>query len=58
MQLGTAFWTLMLLWLCFGLWSGWPAAGTANFRPLGSTLLLFILLGLLGWHAFGPPLHS
>lgn len=58
MQIGFAFWVLMLLWLVFGLWSGWPTAGTPNYRPLGSTLLLFILLGLLGWHAFGAPLHS
>jgi len=47
----------MLLWLVFGIWSGWPMTG-ANVRPLGGTLLLFILLVLLGWRAFGPPIHS
>jgi len=42
----------MLLWLVFGLWSNWPAP-----RPIGGTLLLFILLVILGWKVFGPPVH-
>lgn len=59
MQIGLAFYIIMLLWLVFGLWSGWPAPGVpANYRPLGGTLLLFILLLLLGWQIFGPPLQS
>jgi len=54
------YWVLMLLWLVFGLWSGWPAPGTVGataFRPLGGTLLLFILLVILGWKVFGSPVH-
>jgi hypothetical protein len=54
------YWVLMLLWLVFGLWAGWPAtgaAGPAAFRPLGGTLLLFILLVILGWQVFGSPVH-
>lgn len=47
----------MLLWLVFGFWGNWPAGENKNFRPLGGTLLLFILLVLLGWRAFGPPIH-
>lgn len=57
MTLGLCFWVLMLLWLVFGLWSNWPATGSA-IRPLGGTMLLFILLVLLGWHSFGPPIHN
>ena len=56
MTFGNAFWVLMLLWLFFGFWSNWPV-GPTSYRPLGGSLLLFILLGLLGWHEFGPPLH-
>jgi hypothetical protein len=55
MSLGLAFWIIMLIWLVFGglvhfgmvsgLWAG------------ASTLLLFVLFGLLGWQAFGAPLR-
>jgi hypothetical protein len=55
MSLGLAFWILMLIWLVFGLWSSWPFEGI---KPLGGTLVLFLLLLLLGWKVFGPPLHG
>ena len=53
------FWVLMLFWLVFGLWSNWPATGSPGpaFKPLGGTLLLFILLVILGWKTFGSPVH-
>jgi len=62
MSFPLVYWILMLLWLVFGLWSNWPATpGTPGaprvFRPLGGTLLLFVLLILLGWKNFGPPIH-
>lgn len=47
----------MLIWLVFGFWSNWPMTG-ANSRPLGNTLLLFVLLVILGWQVFGAPIHS
>lgn len=53
MTLGLAFWILMLIWLVFGVWWNWP-----NQAVVGSNLLIFILLGLLGWHAFGAPIHG
>lgn len=53
MPLGLMFWILMLIWLVFGVWWNWP-----NHVVVGGNLLLFILIGLLGWHAFGPPVHS
>lgn len=54
MPLGLAFWILMLLWLAFGVWWNWPNHATW----IGGNALLFILLALLGWHEFGPPLHG
>ena len=57
MSFALVYWILMLLWLIFGLWSNWPA-GPATAKPLGGTLLLFILLVILGWKVFGPPIHS
>ena len=57
MSIGLAFWILMLLWLVGGfVWHG-PGAMSGQYWPLGSNLLLFVLLVLLGWHAFGPPLR-
>lgn len=50
------FWALMLIWLIFGMWIGWPQGGGdfRTFAPLGNQLLAFLLFGLLGWQAFGP----
>lgn len=58
MSFALLYWILMLFWLVFGLWAGWPAPNTPNgFKPLGGTLLLFVLLVLLGWKVFQAPLH-
>jgi len=60
MSIGLIFWILMLLWLIFGAWQAWgtPPGPYSGWYPLGNTLLLFILFLLLGWHAFGPPVHG
>ena len=61
MPLGILFWTLMIIWFVFGVWWAWPGqaqAPYAGYFPIGNTVLLFILFLLLGWHAFGPPIHG
>ena len=58
MSTGLLFWVLMLLWLVFGLWADWPGAGANPVKPLGRVIFLWVLLALLGWHVFGPALHS
>jgi hypothetical protein len=59
MTLGLAFWVLMLLWLVFGFAWNWPGnTAVGQYGPIGNTVLLFMLLLILGWHAFGPPLHG
>jgi len=59
MSFSLIYWILMLLWFVFGLWSNWPAPNSGGpLRPLGGTLLLFVLLLLLGWKTFGPPVHA
>jgi hypothetical protein len=40
-------------WFLFGLYWNGDSLKTGNYGPLGSNLLLFILLFLLGWKAFG-----
>lgn len=58
MTIGLLFWILMLFWLIFGvLWRHYPFSQT-TFAPFGGDLLLFILLLLLGWHVFGPPIRG
>lgn len=56
MTLGLAFWIIMLVWLVFGLAFHFGYLG-GPYGFVGSTLLLFILFGLLGWQVFGAPLH-
>lgn len=61
MTLGLMFWILMLLWLVLGLYWRWPrgpVSGPGVIMPVAGDLLLFILLLLLGWHAFGAPIHG
>jgi len=60
MKIGLLFWILMLVWLLFGLWSQWPAGsgGVVAYGPVGGSLLLFILIGILGWKLFGAPLQA
>jgi hypothetical protein len=48
----------MLIWLVFGLVWNWPNSPAAPYGPIGNTILLFVLFLLLGWHAFGPPVHG
>lgn len=55
MTLGFLFWLLMILTFFFNVWSNWPLS--TGLRPLGGNLLVFILIGLLGWQVFGPVLH-
>lgn len=50
------FWILMLLWLVGGLWYRWPSTPPA-WGPLFPDIVLFLLLLILGWHAFGAPLR-
>lgn len=56
MTLGLAFWVLWLVALVFGVWSAWPVSGP--YHIWGGNLLLFVLITILGWHAFGPPIHG
>lgn len=56
MTFGLVYWILMLIWLVFGFWAGGGTPG--GYKQWGGNVLLFILLVLVGWKAFGPPIHS
>jgi hypothetical protein len=53
MPIGYIFWGLMIIWLVFGLvsWQAPDRVGGLGF--IGNSLLIFLLLGMLGWHVFG-----
>ncbi len=55
MGLSVWFWVLMVISLVFGLWSGYNPGQPYTFRNWGGSILLFVLLGLLGWAVFGGP---
>jgi len=57
MPMGILFWMLMILWFVFGLYWNRTDLGAGNYGPLGGNLMLFILLGLLGWRTFGSVLQ-
>lgn len=54
MSLGLLFWILMLLWV---LGYGWAWQGTPWPQRAPGLLMFFIIL-VLGWHAFGAPIHG
>ncbi len=47
----------MLLWLLFGAWLNSGDFKEGKYGTFGGNLLLFVLLGLLGWKVFGPILQ-
>lgn len=58
MSAGAWFWVLYVICLLFGGWSTWPrSGGPPDWRPFGWSLVVFVLIGLLGWGIFGPPLR-
>jgi len=55
MTRGLAFWILMLLWIVLSAawhFSFYPVVATA-----GLMVVPFLLLVLLGWQVFGPPVR-
>jgi hypothetical protein len=57
MPLGIAFWVIMIVWFVFGLITHFGVLGTSAWGATVSSLLLFVLFGILGWQVFGPAIH-
>ena len=51
MPLAILFWMIMILWVIFLVWAGYP---TRDWRFAGGGLIVFVLLAVLGWRVFGP----
>ena len=54
------FWLIFVLVGIFGIFmqNPWrPAGPNYPWAPFGSWLITFILIGILGWGIFGPPIR-
>jgi len=56
MTIGLLFWLIYILSLIFSIWGYYPFV-QANYRPFGGSILMYILVGLLGWAVFGAPIR-
>lgn len=56
MSAGVWFWILYVIGLLFSLYVVFPSGETPNWKPFGGSLLIWLLIGLLGWQVFGAPL--
>ena len=55
MTFGLLFWLLMIMWLVFGFFYNSAPDRFVPYGWSGNSLLLFVLLGILGWAVFGAP---
>lgn len=53
MPMGYLFWTIYVIAILFGVWSNYEAGQPLWYRRAGAYLILWILVGILGWHDFG-----
>jgi len=54
MPLGILFWVLYVVAVIFGLWSNYVPGQPQWYRAAAPFLILWILVGILGWSVFGP----
>jgi TctA family transporter len=55
--LSILFWVLMIVWVFFDFWRYYEPGKPYPMRSGAGTLLVFVLLGILGWAVFGAPVH-
>ena len=56
MSLGLAFWIIWLILIAFGI--GWQFGVVGIYGPIGGWAIFLLMLTLLGWKVFGPPLKG
>jgi len=55
MSAGIWFWIIFVLVVLFGCFAYYPFGGDTR-RYAGVSLAILVLIGLLGWGVFGPPI--
>lgn len=53
MPLKVWFWVIYVIAILSGLWSNYEANQPLWYRKAGAYLVLWILVGILGWEVFG-----
>jgi len=53
MPLAYLFWTLYVVAIIFGWWGYYEPAQPLWYRRVGGYVILWVLVGMLGWHVFG-----
>jgi hypothetical protein len=54
MPKGVLFWVIFIICLLF---TGWSFYSSWQYASIGGGLVTFILIGLLGWQVYGPPIQ-
>jgi len=54
MPMSVLFWCIYIFSILFGIWGYYDPAQPNWYRRAGGYLVLWILVGLLGYHVFGP----
>ncbi len=54
MPLSFIFWGIYILSILFGWWANYEPAQPRWPHRFGGYFVLWILVGMLGWHVFGP----
>jgi hypothetical protein len=57
MPLGILFWVVYVIAILFGLWANYESPQPNQppwFRRTGPYLVIWLLVGMLGWSVFGP----
>lgn len=54
MPLGILFWVIYVVSVLLGVWANYVPGQPFGFRSFSGYLVLWVLVGMLGWHVFGP----
>ncbi len=54
MPLGILFWVIYVVAIVFSVWGAYAPNDPAWFKRAGGGFILWVLVGILGWHVFGP----
>ncbi len=57
MPLSILFWVIYLVALVFSFWGYYEPGNPLWARRAGGGFVLWVLVGILGWHAFGPAIR-
>lgn len=57
MPLSILFWVIYIIALIVGFWGYYEPAAPGWPRRAGGHIVIWILIGLLGWHVFGPAIR-